>query len=545
MKPSRSKTLLLLLLLCAATTVLAEPRLRSLNINVTLQSNGDARITEVRQMDVESQGTECYIVVGNLTDSQVSDLTVSDETGEKFFNIGQWDVNASRSWKEGKCGIVTTSNGYELCWGLGKEGSRTYTTSYTVSNLVKAYSDADGFNYMFVASNIRPLAEHVKLTIQAHDTLRLNHNNTGIWAFRYRGTVEFEGDSIVVAETSEPFSSESAMILMCRFEKGTFTPAVEGNGSFEELKSRAFEGSDYTSGNEDIFGGFGPLLYILAMLVVSVLPFLPNYFTKRSLRKKVNKDLLYYRDIPMKGDLHEANKAFNALKYVGNDYNHLLSACILKLINYGAISIDKQMDEKGKVRSNFVIHELPDNVDMPLLYQKLHKIFKEAAGSDTVLEPRELRRYMNSRAKVYEVEDFVNYMQESHPVSYYKYKVEELRELYGLKKYLEDFSLLAERHVQEVTLWKDYMVWATLFGIADQVMKDMKKINPEYFNMDAVANQMADDVTLPMIYATMHRSTNNVANRMAAEARQGGGGGFSSWGGGGGFSGGGSGGGIR
>ena len=119
--------------------------------------------------------------------------------------------------------------------------------------------------------------------------------------------------------------------------------------------------------------------------------------------------------------------------------------------------------------------------------------------------------------------------------------------MFGLKKFLKEFSLLDERHVNEVSLWKDYMIYATLFGIADQVIKDMKKINPEYFNMDQVAAQMADDMTLPMIYSTMHSSTSKaVANKAAREARASGGGGHTSWGGGGGgFSGGGFGGGVR
>jgi uncharacterized membrane protein len=64
--------------------------------------------------------------------------------------------------------------------------------------------------------------------------------------------------------------------------------------------------------------------------------------------------------------------------------------------------------------------------------------------------------------------------------------------------------------------------------------------------MDQIAGQMADDMTLPMIYSAMHSSTSRaVANKAAREARASGGGGSSSWGGGGGFSGGGSGGGIR
>ena len=68
-----------------------------------------------------------------------------------------------------------------------------------------------------------------------------------------------------------------------------------------------------------------------------------------------------------------------------------------------------------------------------------------------------------------------------------------------------------------------------------------------------VANQMADNMTLPTIYSTMHSSTTRAAmnkaereaQARAARVRASGGGGHSSWGGGGGFSGGGFGGGVR
>ena len=114
------------------------------------------------------------------------------------------------------------------------------------------------------------------------------------------------------------------------------------------------------------------------------------------------------------------------------------------------------------------------------------------------------------------------------------------------RKYLKDFSLVDERGAQEVALWKDYLVFATLFGIADQVLRDMKKINPAYLNMDHVARQMADDVTLPVIRSTMHKSASRAAmNKAEREARRSGRGGSASWGGGGGFSGGGFGGGVR
>ena len=528
----------------------ARPLLKDLNIQVVLSRNGDARITETRQMTIDSEGTECYIVIGNLNGSDISDLTVSDETGRAFTYTGAWDIDRSRDWKEGKCGIVSKHNGYELCWGLGESGERTYTTSYTVTNLVKGYDDADGFNYMFVAQGVSPLPDHVKLTIEAEDTLRFTTENTGVWGFRYQGEVGFY-DYRVVAESSEPFESRSAMVVMCRFNKGMFEPADIRTGSFETLREQAFEGSDYVDEEEwTTEDTIVVLALILGIFIVPLIALVWYIIYVWRARKKVNKDLLWYRDIPLGGDLQQTNDMLNAYKYFNTDYNHLLSACILKLINLGAITIEQHLNEKGKNVQNFVIHDLKDGDKQPVLLKKVHQIFQKAAGSDTILEPKELKSFMRSNYNQSITDSFINTLHTKTSLSSYKDRLDEARQVFGLKKYLKEFSLIDERHVQEVSLWKDYMIYATLFGIADQVIKDMKQINPEYFNMDQVASQMADDTTLPMIYSTMHSSTTRAAmskaeREAAREARASGRGGHASWGGGGGFSGGGSGGGVR
>ena len=528
----------------------ARPLLKDLNIQVVLSRNGDARITETRQMTIDSEGTECYIVISNLNGSDISDLTVSDETGRAFTYTGAWDIDRSRDWKEGKCGIVSKHNGYELCWGLGESGERTYTTSYTVTNLVKGYDDADGFNYMFVAQGVSPLPDHVKLTIEAEDTLRFTTENTGVWGFRYQGEVGFY-DYRVVAESSEPFESRSAMVVMCRFNKGMFEPADIRTGSFETLREQAFEGSDYVDEEEwTTEDTIVVLALILGIFIVPLIALAWYIIYVLRARKKVKKDLLWYRDIPLGGDLQQTNDMLNAYKYFNTDYNHLLSACILKLINLGAITIEQHLNEKGKNVQNFVIHDLKDGDKQPVLLKKVHQIFQKAAGSDTILEPKELKSFMRSNYNQSITDSFINTLHTKTSLSSYKDRLDEARQVFGLKKYLKEFSLIDERHVQEVSLWKDYMIYATLFGIADQVIKDMKQINPEYFNMDQVASQMADDTTLPMIYSTMHSSTTRAAmskaeREAAREARASGRGGHASWGGGGGFSGGGSGGGVR
>ena len=555
MKPSRSKIWCWVLgvgCLLLATGLSARPYLYDLNIRVVLSPNGDARITETRQMSIDSEGTECFIGLGNMGESQIQDLTVSDETGRQFENIGEWDVDRSRGWKEGKCGIVYKPGGYELCWGLGESGERTYVTSYTITSLVHAYPDADAIRHVFLDEGVTPKPEHALLSIVAEDdSTHLTAEHCGIWGFRFQGTIDFVGDSIV-AETTEPMESRSGMYIMVRFDKGMFEPTIQEDVTFEQKQDEAFEGSDYAEDfahSTDL--SFGEILYLIGFLLIAVFipiaAFIYKVYTTWRFRRNVNKDLLWYRDIPLNGNLPEANNMLNAYRYVGSDYNNLLSAVILKLVNLGAITIEPRPNKKGKTVQSFVIHDLNQQDKQPVLVRKMHNIFKMAAGDDTVLEPWELKSFMKSSSNRSITDSFITTLHVKSDASKYANKVDEARKVFGLKKFLQEFTLLDERHVSEVGLWKDYMIYATLFGIADQVIRDMKKINPEYFNMDQVAQQMADDMTIPMIYSTMHSSTARaLANKAAREQRASGGGGRTSWGGGGGgFSGGGFGGGVR
>lgn len=556
MKHLRSK-LLLLLVLASATSLFARPQLHRLDIRVVLSHNGDARITETRQMSIDAEGTECYIGIGVPEGSEVRDLQVTDETGLAYENVGRWDIERSRSWKAGKCGIVAKHGGYELCWGLGDSGERTYITSYTYTNLIHAHPDADAIRHVFLDSSVSPKPDEAHVIIEAEeDSVRLTEENSGVWGFRFGGELGFD-DGKIVAYNTEPFGSSGALYVMCRFDKGLFEPVVHDDDTFEHKKELAFEGSDYVGGSGDDEWTTSDTITLLALVVgFFIVPIFGGiwYFVYVwRARKKVNKDLLWFRDIPMNGNLQQTNDVLNAYKYFNTDYNNLLSACILKLINMGAISIEKrgEGEKSGKSKDMFVIHELPDAGDQPLLLRKIHTIFKNAAGDDTVLEPRELKSFMRSSHNESITDSFINTLHTKTGISNYKDRLDEVRQVFGLKKFLKEFSLLDERHVGEVSLWKDYMIYATLFGIADQVIKDMKKINPEYFNMDQLAAQMANESTLPTIYSTLHSSTsravaNKAARESARQARASGHGGRSSWGGGGGgFSGGGFGGGVR
>ena len=72
----------------------------------------------------------------------------------------------------------------------------------------------------------------------------------------------------------------------------------------------------------------------------------------------------------------------------------------------------------------------------------------------------------------------------------------------GLKKYMEDFSLIKDREVPELVLWEKYLVFATAFGVAEKVIKQLKVVYPELSNPDNLAGS----------YAYMHIACNSNSN---------------------------------
>lgn len=537
--------------------------LRQLQVFVNLQDNGDAYVTEIRDMYIGDEGTEIYVPIGNFNGSKVELISVQDGE-QKFQNIGEWDVDRSRSFKAGKCGTVYKSGGdVELCWGVGDTGDHHYVTTYLITNLVRGYSDADGFNHMFVNPNIKPLPQYVELKVfrgdiekGRYDELPLETDSVKAWAFRFKGNVEITDNSVDVT-TSEPFSSESAMIVMCRFEKGIFQPQLESESSFEEIKNRAFEGSDYGSSEMSAWDRFWEeTIYYIFFALMFILPlglYIYDRWQKRKLRKELEKDLLWHREPPYNGDLKHSQMMLSCLNYSDMTTQNLLSAYVLRMIYNGSLVIkDVRYTKSGKTDQLLAIGKPINRDDLSgndvYLLTKMYDIFKEAAGSDQILQPKELTSYMKKNAE--RLETFAKRLAATTSMSKVRSEFSKMRELVGFRKFLKEFTLSNERHAKEVTLWKEYLIFATLFGCADQVKKDMKAMNPEFFSMDKISQQLdTNKVILPNYSMAVSRGTDSVnhfvSQREAAARRSSGGGGFSSWGGGGGFSGGGSGGGVR
>ena len=100
--------------------------------------------------------------------------------------------------------------------------------------------------------------------------------------------------------------------------------------------------------------------------------------------------------------------------------------------------------------SSFVINEFEDARNQPLLLRKLHTIFKVAAGDDTVLEPKELKSYMKSQSNESVTDSFINTLHTKTRLSTYKDSQDKVRQVFGMRKFLKEFTLLDERGINEV-----------------------------------------------------------------------------------------------
>lgn len=542
------KRIIAFLFFCFCATVCCLPvtaanHVWSMEIDVVLRRDGSAAITQVWTADTH-EGTEFYLVCRDSGYLTITDFSVSDESGAYMFQE-DWDVDASFQEKAGKCGIRETGDGVELCWGISEYGARRYTITYVLHDLVGAYDDADGFNHRFV-DGMSVFPTDVVLTIRSQDGTPLTDEDCDIWAFGYAGQIQFEGGAIRAWSESALESGEH-MTIMVSLEKGILTPMRRAFESFETVKERAFEGSDYE--DKGTFGDFwlGVVIILVIGGMIVLIAVAAAKIRKVKLRRRMEQ-INYFRDAPNNGNLNVTHRIGSACELCRED--SLLGAYLLRLISDGAL----EPEEAG-------IHS--SQVDLRLIHppqsgnpfdDAFYTILEAAAGADGILQAKEMERFCDHNSKP--LVSFVDSCRQDADLTLirggcYKGAVcqgvksltpqgqRQLDEILGLKRFMLDFSLIHERGIKETLIWQDYLIYAHLLGIADKVIHQIRKLYPE-------ALPQVERFRRCIGYAGyyngfMYNAYAREQQRQQA-ARSAGSGGVASFGGGGGFSGGGGGG---
>ena len=530
-------------------------------MDVVLKNNGSAHITE-NWTGFFNEGTKVYKPIDDKS-LTVRNLKVSKD-GRDFLEVARWDVNASFEHKAWRYGINQTDTGVELCFGISSYGENsTYTFSYDIDPIVKSYDDYDGFNFQFVNPYMATFPTSVMIRFY-HENFEtpITSENTRIWGFGFNGETLI-GENYAIAFSSIPLEDNESAIIMMRFNKGLFAPNIKVGGNFtEEIQDTAFKGSTYeeTLGNEKRFN----LLTVLFFVFFISLFFAPIILAllRRKNLKNFYKNANYFRDTPNGGDIAMSHVLVKDFNIWNSKETNVIGAIIMKMIN------DKNLEplqEKSigffgneKVNTSLKIGPAPTE---PIV-RGLYDILIKAAGEDQILQENEVKNYLKHDYTA--LTNYIDSLEEKGHNSLNKNlcynKIlgknlndlsdkgkSELAEVYGLRKFLDEFSLISERSVIEGVIWENLLVYATLFGLAKKVLDELKKVYPE--ELTKIENYSYNYYVSHLYYQSIYNSSIQArqainAARLARMAASGLGGAVS-LGGGGGFSGGGSGGGTR
>ncbi|MBO4825619.1 MAG: DUF2207 domain-containing protein [Prevotella sp.] len=236
-----------------------------------------------------------------------------------------------------------------------------------------------------------------------------------------------------------------------------------------------------------IFVGMWRKTFSVIWYVISLQP-LRRWLKKRKLTKEGS----YYRDPPADGNLKVAATVTNAFSpALVTNYNGLFGALFLRLFNKKALRIEHKATMYGTEPHTVltVADWTPSVAEQQSLEWKFYNMISGAAGIDRVLQPRELQQYMRARGEHFE--PFVNSLQKLDDQEKKMAKDPKVAtQVFGLKHFLEDFTLIADKQIKELPLWDEYLVYATLFGIADKVCDNFAEVYPDYFSMNSLAGTM-------------------------------------------------------
>lgn len=554
--------LTVLLLLIPTAVDASGTRVNSIDINCQIDQNGTATFVEKWDMDV-SEGTEGYKIFNGMSDQPLKLIGVTDDRGKTYTNIGSWDSDLSKEYKTNKCGLIRDGGHYELCFGLGDYGSRSYTMTYQIDHFVNQYEDQQGINYAFISD----MALNVgRVTIRVSGITPYSKDDAKIWAFGYSGSVNFDNGSVVL--NTDSLNSNKMQLLMGLESNAYASPNQRySRKKFEKVVNEAKEGSSYSKGMSKaakimlfIFITF--VIVMVIFIIVAVIVFSDSGVVFENGRTIKGKEVTPFREIPCDKDIFLFYYLAKKLDIIGDDESreNLISGFILKWVRDGVVTIREK--ESGAIvkKKNYDMY-----LDVDVKFENkqesaLYKMFI-LASKDGVLQTKAFQKWCGKHYKKIDswftkvdniIEDSMNKNGYAKTATVYKRVLfwniprdrtvwtnkayDQCLYVWGFNNFLKDEDNMKEKAAIEVKLWDEYLIFAAVLGIADRVEKQLKVAIPRY-------EEMTTYNSFPIYYYT-HTFAHNSMSAATAAASAGQGGSSSFSGGGSSFSGGG-GGGVR
>lgn len=523
-------------------SVVQANEMRSIDMNVFIDENGNANVTETWQYYSDS-GTECYHSYKNLGNSKIKNLIVSDDV-MTYEILDGWDVNGSFDDKKYKCGISNTSDGIEICWGISEYGNKEYVVNYVITNFVSELNDSQMAYWELIPQGTAP--QEASITIWSE----LDYEDTlPVWGYGNYGGFCYVADGKIEMKSDGALDDDEYMTILVKFPNGMFNCVEKIDEDFEYYYDLSVENAEKYQ-EDDVTGTLTVIIFFMItvftfILSIAVISMQENVKVEKSAIKSM-KSAPLYRDIPCNGNVERAFYISALYKLTKKDAD-LFGALLLKWLKMDLISI--QPDLRGKKKA-IVLKNTGDSNDFDSQKEKEIYNMMKVASKDDVLSQGEFEKWCNKNynkifkwlenVKKEEIDELVKEGKITK-LKKNKYQAEstltkDAMELAGLKNFLKEYTLIKERTPIEVKMFEEYLIYAQIFGIAKEVQKAFKDLYPDIVAESCYSTY--DNINFIYMYSN---SAMESAARAQANAYNSGGGGFSSGGGGGGsFGGGGS-----
>lgn len=525
-----------------------------ISMDIFVDSNGNANVTETWNC-YSNQSTEIYHPYYNLGNSEITNLSVSMDSTQ-FETLSSWDTSASFDEKAYKAGINRVSNGVELCWGISEYGTNTYRVNYTITNFVSNLTDSQMIYWTLIPYDFSDSIGQVFINISSDLYFP---SSIDVWGYGNEGGTAYVDNGTITMTSEGTLNRNEYMTILVKLPSGTFNTKNNLNQNFEYYYNLAEEGVNRNGTVESTVISILPFIIFIIIMVFAIVTSKLGSSQEQRLNFENNgnklpktKDIPYFRDIPCNKDLFQAFFIGYQFKIV-KKRTDLLGSVILKWVRDKKVTLKKDEGKSSKtsiILNEELISSLEDEDE-----QKLYKMFFEAS-KDGILEDSEFTKWCNTnyskilgwfdtiidKEKDKLVKDGLLLEKPKTLFKSAKYTVTpELRQqalnIAGLKKYLNDYTLISEREAPDVVLFEDYLILAQMFGIADKVAENFKKLYPDLITETNFYSY--DNINFVHIYAVHAMTSAHSAHYAAASRYSGGGGGFSVGGGGGGSFGGG------
>ena len=559
--------------------------LKNLSYDVTLNADGSANVTET--WDISIEDTNTLFKTFEIDSSKysgienVSLVEITNGTRKNFSQIYQEKYHVD---KDCFYALRNSSGDFEIAWGVHEDNSyarRTFEMSYTIVDAVKNYFDCSEFYWQFIGTDSAIPAKKVTGTITLPTSV-VNLDDFRVWAHG-----PLNGNISKISNNTASFEVEnlaSHTMLEVRIVTPTYIFSNNYNFSYQDKLSQIL-GQEQTWAQEAnrkreaiarrqqimeiVKICFFTLTNIVGIILAIVLIKKTKAY-KLELQKTPNykptTPSKYFREIPNE-NATPAQAAF--LYYFKNSSfsfhaSNVFSATMLdtSLLPKAELEIyeilEKVNSSKEFTMKDFESYCKKHSSSFLSKYNSMETYAKKEAESQGNYDKNLYQQYNNWLAKgfgylflsIVSIPFMIVNVIPSIICIIYCFKIsgryntltqkgiDEKEAWIGLKNYMQDFSMMKEKEVPELVLWEKYLVFATAFGIADTVLKQLKVIYPQFNDVDYMTSHgyaylywMSYGNFSHSFIHTINNSITSTYSSVNYSSGSGSGGGFSSGGG--------------